>query len=64
MKHLFINLIGLYQKDEFENSHGVLYNYLYDIIKERIISINSTFRKWRTETKNENNVEINVSHNI
>lgn len=64
MKHLFINLIGLYQKDEFENSHGVLYNYLYDIIKERIISINSTFRKWRTETKNENNAEINVSHNI
>ena len=64
MKHIFIDVTGVYQKDEFENSHGILFNYLYDIFKERILSINTDFRKWRNETKNDNNKEINVNYNI
>ena len=61
LNHIFIKVAGLYQLDEYENSHGVLYNYLYDLFKDRIIEINYAFRKWRTETKNENNQQINVS---
>lgn len=55
-----MELPSSYQKDEYENSHGALFNYIYDLLKERILSINSNFRKWRTETKNENNKRINV----
>ena len=63
MKYIFINVTGVYQRDQFENTHGVLFNYLYDIFKERIISINNAFRKWRSETKNDNNKQINVKYN-
>jgi len=55
-----MELPSSYQKDEYENSHGALFNYIYDLLKERILSINSNFRKWRTETKNEKNKRINV----
>ncbi len=62
MNHIFIDVAGVYQRDEFENSHGILFNYLYDIFKERIISINTNFRKWRNETNNNNNKAINVNN--
>lgn len=55
-----MELPNSYQKDEYENSHGALFNYIYDLLKERILSINSNFRKWRAETKNERNKRINV----
>lgn len=55
-----MELPSSYQKDEYENSHGALFNYIYDLLKERILSINSNFRKWRAETKNERNKRINV----
>jgi len=55
-----MELPSSYQKDEYENSHGALFNYIYDLLKERILSINSNFRKWRIETKNEKNKRINV----
>ena len=63
LNHIFIKLAGLYQLDEYENSHGILFNYLYDLFKNRIIEINSSFRKWRAATKNDNNKQINVSNN-
>lgn len=56
-----MELPSSYQKDEYENSHGALFNYIYDLLKERILSINSNFRKWRTETKNERNKRLNVN---
>lgn len=56
-----MELPSSYQKDEYENSHGALFNYIYDLLKERILSINSNFRKWRAETKNERNKRINVN---
>ena len=55
-----MELPNSYQKDEYENSHGALFNYIYDLLKERILSINSNFRKWRAESKNERNKRINV----
>lgn len=55
-----MELPSSYQKDEYENSHGALFNYIYDLLKERILIINSNFRKWRTETNNEKNKRINV----
>ena len=63
LNHIFIKLAGLYQLDEYENSHGILFNYLYDLFKDRVIEINSSFRKWRTATKNDNNKQINVNNN-
>ena len=56
-----MELPSSYQKDEYENSHGALFNYIYDLLKERILSINSNFRKWRAETKNERNKRLNVN---
>jgi hypothetical protein len=55
-----MELPNSYQKDEYENSHGALFNYIYDLLKERILSINSNVRKWRGESKNERNKRINV----
>ena len=56
-----MELPNSYQKDEYENSHGALFNYIYDLLKERILIINSNFRKWRAETKNERNKRLNVN---
>lgn len=60
MRFLFIELPATLRKDEFENSHGHLSSYIYELIKERILDINSKFRKWRKESNNENNIRINV----
>ena len=59
---LFIELPANLRKGEFENSHGLLSGNIYELFKERILAINSNFRKWRKETKNENNSKINVRH--
>ena len=40
--------------------HGHFSGYIYEIFKERILDINSNFRKWRKETNNEKNIQINV----
>lgn len=59
---LFNELPRNMRKGEFENSQGILSGYIYELFKERILSINSNFRKWRKETNNENNIQINVRH--
>ena len=60
MRYLFITFPTTLTKDEFKSSHGLLSGYIYELFKERILNINSNFRKWRKETNNENNTQINV----
>ena len=60
MRFLFIEFPTVLRKDEYENSHGLLSCYIYEMIKERILDINSQFRKWRKESNNENNIRLNV----
>ncbi len=60
MKFLFIEFPSNLRKGEYENSHGLLSGYIHELFKERILDINSKFRKWRKETKNENNDQVNV----
>jgi hypothetical protein len=60
MKYLFIEFPSTLRKGEYENSHGLLLGYIYELFKERILDINSNFRKWRKETKNESNGQVNV----
>ena len=60
MRFLFIEFPTVLRKDEYENSHGLLSGYIYEMIKEKILDINSQFRKWRKESNNENNIRLNV----
>ena len=60
MRFLFIEFPAILRKNEYENSHGLLSGYIYEMIKERILDINSQFRKWRKESNNENNIRLNV----
>ena len=60
MRYLFITFPTTLTKYEFKNSHGHFSGYIYEIFKERILDINSNFRKWRKETNNEKNININV----
>ena len=62
MKKLFIEFPAYLRKCEFDNSQGLLSGYLYELFKEKILHINSKFRKWRKETNNEDNAKINVSY--
>ena len=59
---LFIEFPAYLRKCEFDNSQGLLSGYLYELFKEKILHINSKFRKWRKETNNEDNAKINVSY--
>ena len=60
MRSLFIECFSSLTKYEFENPHGNFSGYIYELFKERILDINSNFRKWRKETNNEKNININV----
>ena len=60
MKFLFIEFPSNLRKGEYENSHGLLSGYIHELFKERILDINSKFRKWSKETKNESNDQVNV----
>ena len=62
MRKLFIEFPDVLRKAEYEHSKGALSGYLYELLKERILDINSKFRKWRKETINENSIKINVSN--
>ena len=56
MKEIFIQIPSCLRS----SSSGVLSETIYESYKEKIMSTNSNFRKWREETKNENNTQINV----
>ena len=56
MKEIFIQIPSCLRN----SSSGVLSETIYESYKEKIMSTNSNFRKWREETKNENNTQINV----
>ena len=56
MREIFIQLPSCLRS----SSSGVLSETIYESFKGRIMVINSDFRKWREETKNENNTQINV----
>ena len=56
MREIFIQLPSCLRC----SSSGVLSETIYESFKGRIMVINSDFRKWREETKNENNTQINV----
>ena len=56
MKEIFIQIPSCLRS----SSSGILSETIYESYKEKIMSTNSNFRKWREETKNENNTQINV----
>ena len=64
MRFLFIEFPAVLRKNEYETSHGLLSGYIYEMIKERILDINSQFRKWRKESNNENNIRLNVRNSF
>ena len=64
MRFLFIEFPANLRKSEYETSHGLLSGYIYEMIKERILDINSQFRKWRKESNNENNIRLNVRNSF
>jgi hypothetical protein len=64
MRFLFIEFPTVLRKNEYETSHGLLSGYIYEMIKERILDINSQFRKWRKESNNENNIRLNVRNSF
>jgi len=64
MRFLFIEFPAVLRKNEYETSHGLLSAYIYEMIKERILDINSQFRKWRKESNNENNIRLNVRNSF
>ena len=56
MREIFIKLPSCLRS----SSSGVLSETIYESFKNKLMFINSNFRKWREETKNENNTQINV----
>jgi len=56
MREIFIKLPSCLRS----SSSGVLSETIYESFKNKLMFINSNFRKWREETKNENNIQINV----
>lgn len=61
LRFLFIEFPPNLRNIEYNFRNAHLEGYVYELFKERILAINSNYRKWRTITNNKYNSQLNVS---